>query len=427
MRKMKRSKNNYKKGLRNFNSMSNQIKWAVVAFILTFLGACATSGGSPSVGPRNVEGGGGILADARASSASAYAPVSLTINISQFDPGIPSDPNQYEEKGVWPELRRTESVRFSLGVTRALEEASYFDRVKMSPDMSSSASFYVSGEILESNGEDVRIKVKVLDASGKTVLLKRFSHRVPEYALSDPRQRGADLYDPLFEKVARDIVSSVKRTNVRRMESLQSIEELSFAAAFAPDYFDRYLNVNSRGRTKLLGAPTNDDPMLLRVRSVRLKDQEFLDKLQENYTNFVRTTNQPYYVWQRSAFREAKAAREAEAARNARVLMGALAIGLAAGMASNADSYGDALGAGAVATVGAAALKSGIERGKDAKSHIGSLNELGRSLNTQLAPTVMTLEDEVVEFTGSAAEQYAQWQDYLRRVYVITKTPDVTL
>ena len=96
-------------------------------------------------------------------------------------------------------------------------------------------------------------------------------------------------------------------------------------------------------------------------------------------------------------------------------------------MASNADSYGDAFGAGAVATAGAAALKSGIERGKDAKSHIGSLNELGRSLNTQLAPTVMTLEDEVVEFTGSAAEQYAQWQDYLRRVYAITKTPDVTL
>jgi hypothetical protein len=267
----------------------------------------------------------------------------------------------------------------------------------------------------------------VIDASGKTVLRKRFSHRVPEYALEDPRKKGGDLYEPLFDKVARDIVSKVKRTNLRQLESLKSIEELSFAAAFAPEYFERYLNDNNRGRTKLLGAPANDDPMLLRVRSVRLKDQEFLDKLQVNYGDFVGTTNQPYGVWQRSAFRESKAAREAKAARNAQVLLGALAVGLAAGMASDADSYGEMFGAGAVGAVGVAALKSGLERGKDAKSHIDSLNELGSSLNTQLAPTVMTLEDEVVEFTGSAADQYAQWQDYLRRVYAISKTPDVTL
>ena len=404
--------------------MRRQYKYAFTVFISLLIGACATTGGTPSVGPRSGEEGSGILAQAK---APAYSPASLTINISQFDPGIPDDPNQYEKQGIWPELRRTESVRFSLGVTQALEKTSYFDKVKMSPDTSSAASFYVAGEILESNGEDVRIQVRLFDASGKRVLNKSFSHRVPEYALTDPRQKASDLYQPLFDDVAKTIVSKVRSAKSRRVESLKSIEELSFAAAFAPDYFGQYLSTDKRGVTKLLGAPANNDPMLLRVRSVRLKDQEFLDKLQTNYTDFAGTTNQPYGVWQRNAFRESKAAREAESARNVQLFLGALAVGVAAGMAGSADSYGEAFGAGAVAAVGAAAIKSGIDSGKDANAHIDSLNELGRSLNSELAPTVMTLEDEVVEFTGTAAEQYAQWQDYLKRVYAISRTPNVAL
>ena len=396
-----------------------------LTFVISLLiGGCATTGGSPTVGPRGGAGGTGILAEAEATSS---PPVSLTINISQFDPGIPDDPNQYEKQGVWPELRRTESVRFSLGITRAIEKTSYFDKVRMAPDTSAAASFYVAGKILESNGEDVRIQVQLLDTSGKRVLNKKFSHRVPEYALADPRQKSSDLYQPLFDDVAQTIVSKVKRTSDRRVESLKTIEELKFAAAFSPDYFGRYLNTDKRGITKLLSAPAANDPMLLRVRSVRLKDREFLDKLQSNFTDFAEATNQPYGVWQRSAFQESKAAREAEAARNVQLLLGALAVGVAAGMAGSADSYGEALGAGAVAAVGASAIASGIDRGKDAKAHIESLNELGRSLNSELAPTVMMLEDEVVEFTGTAAEQYAQWQSYLKRVYEISRTPNVAL
>lgn len=404
--------------------MFRHYKCIVTILASLLIGACTTTGGAPTVGPRSVGGGEGILAEAKSPE---YSPVTLTINVSQFDAGIPDDPSQYEKQGVWPELRRTESVRFSLGVTKAIEESSYFDRVKMSPDSSAAASFYVSGKILESNGEDARIKVELRDASGKRVLNRTFSHRVAEYALTDPRRKASDLYQPLFDDVAKTIVSKVRRTNSKRMKTLKTLEELSFAAAFAPDYFNKYLSTDRRGVTKLISAPANDDPTLMRVRTLRIKDQEFLDKLQSNYTDFARGTNQPYNVWQRNAFRESKAAREAEAARNMQLLIGALAVGVAAGMANSADSYGEALGATAVAGVGAAAIKSGIDRGKDANAHIESLNELGRSLNSQLAPTVMTLEDEVVEFTGTAAEQYASWQDYLQRVYAISRTPDVTL
>ena len=37
----------------------------------------------------------------------------LEINIVELDPGIPSKASEYEKEGVWPELRRAESRKFS--------------------------------------------------------------------------------------------------------------------------------------------------------------------------------------------------------------------------------------------------------------------------------------------------------------------------
>ena len=68
-----------------------------------------------------------------------------------------------------------------------------------------------------------------------------------------------------------------------------------------------------------------------------------------------------------------------------------------------------------------------LESFEDAEAHTESLTELGKSLNIDLAPRVMQLEDREIELQGNASEQYSAWRDYLADFYLIERTPDVDL
>ena len=50
--------------------------------------------------------------------------------------------------------------------------------VRVTPNTSASGQIYVLGKIIESNGYKVKIKVKVIDASGKKILIKIFQKKL---------------------------------------------------------------------------------------------------------------------------------------------------------------------------------------------------------------------------------------------------------
>jgi hypothetical protein len=52
---------------------------------------------------------------------------------------------------------------------------------------------------------------------------------------------------------------------------------MRFAESFSPNYFSGYISSRYKG-TKLIGFPADNDPMLQRVRSLRVRDQMFIDK-----------------------------------------------------------------------------------------------------------------------------------------------------
>ena len=397
--------------------------------VLALLHACASTGTSyptsATVGPSASKDGRGILAAVSAQ----VAPTELTLNIATFDPGLPDDPSDYERMGIWPELRRTESARFPLRIAQEIEKGGVFSRVRLSPDTTAAASLYLQGKIIESNGEDVRVAVLVTGIDGRQKLKKSYSHRVDAYAVEDPRAVGKDLYTPLFQDIAEDVNNLVRKMKVSDRNELMSLEFIRFASAFSPSYFDQYLIIDRKGRSKLTGLPAEGDPMVARVEAVRIKDQLFLDKLQDNYESFYGSVDTAYAAWQRGAYVESKAAREARNRANAKMFVGALAIVAGAAIAANTTNpygVGNYTGA-ATAVAGVAAIASGVQDSKQAAAHKESLNELGRSLNADLSPTVVNLEDEVVEFTGSAAEQYRDWQAYLKTIYEVEQTPSVRL
>lgn len=391
--------------------------------IIALLGACANiGGGSYAVGPRD---NAGKLAGG---SPKAIPSTQLSVLIPVLDPNIPDNPNDYKKKGVWPELRRAEANRFAVKLRDAVSATGAFGAVRVSPDDTATAHLYISGEIIKSNGEDVSIAVKVIDISGKRLLKRTYKHRVTEYALNDPRNPGADIYAPVFEKAAADIAKLSKRLKSKKIAQLNGIEEMRFAESFSPDYFSGYIKSSNTGKTRLLGFPADGDPMLERIRALRVRDQMFIDNIQVDYDSFSNVMNEDYKLWQRQAFTESKAAREAAAAANAKMFAGILAVAAGAAMASNSRPYSSSsYGGAALAVAGVAAISSGVQDSKQATAHRESLSEMGRSLNIQLAPKVMEMEDRTVELTGSASEQYSAWRGFLREIYETEKTPEITL
>ena len=405
-------------------SLSRQLKSRAVLVVLSLVvlisGCASTSGGGYSVGPRDGVGQvqNGKPIDLPTSELSVLIPI--------LDPSIPENSADYEKEGIWPELRRAEANRFAVQLRDAVADTGVFGAVRVSPDDTATAHLYVTGKILESNGELIKIRIEVKDISGKRLLNKTYSYTATEYSLNDPRNPNGDLYLPVFKKAASEIGKLSKKLNAKKVTELSGIEEIRFAESFSRDYFSSYIKTKS-GKTKLVGFPSNSDPMLKRVRALRVKDQMFMDTIQTDYDSFRNEMNEDYMTWQRQAYTESKAAREAQAQANMKMFVGILSVAAGAAIASNSNSSASAYGGSAVALAGVSAIASGVRDGKQAEAHRESLGELGRSLNIQLAPKVMKIEDRTVELTGTASEQFTVWRGFLREIYEVEKTPDTVL
>ena len=354
----------------------------------------------------------------------------LEVIIPVFDPGLPEDPDDYKDNNIWPELRRAEANRFAYKLKEKLDATGQFGAVRVTPDATATGDLYILGRIEESNGEEVEIDLELVDISGKRWMKDSFSHEVPEAFHKDQRNEGVDPYDPLFTEAAADIAEMLKKHDREELEELQYIANLRFGANFSEKSFMRYMKVDD-GRYTLISKPSDQDPMLQRIRAIRVRDQLFIDGLQENYAAFSEEMNDSYLMWQEQSLFEVQAERAASRKVLGQRVGGALLIGLAvlsAVAGSNSNSVGGSA-AGATGAIlggvaGASVLSDSFKTSEEAKVHRESLNELGQSVDMALAPQVIAFEKESVELTGDAREQFKQWRAFLQKIYAEETTPD---
>ncbi|MAN53406.1 MAG: hypothetical protein CMK26_00180, partial [Porticoccaceae bacterium] len=63
-------------------------------------------------------------------------------------------------------------------------------------------------------------------------------------------------------------------------------------------------------------------------------------------------------------------------------------------------------------------LKSGLEKKQQAASFDESIAEMGSSLESEIAPQVIALEDRTITLTGTVKAQYDQWQKLMEQIYI---------
>jgi hypothetical protein len=180
--------------------------------------------------------------------------------------------------------------------------------------------------------------------------------------------------------------------------------------------FEQYLSVNNRGITQIERLPADNDPALERIREIRLRDNLFVDTVQDYYANYARQMRVPYDSWREQSYHATMTLDQLEASARRRFIAGTVAIvgGIAAATSSNA-----AVQTGALVGVGAGAymIKSGFDKNAEAEIHIAALQELGESLEQEVAPRMIDLDDRTIMLNGTVEEQYQQWREILVDMY----------
>lgn len=340
----------------------------------------------------------------------------LDVGIKAFDPGLDEiDPD--EEETTNHQIRVAESRFASYLMAETLQRSGNWGIVRVLPNDSSPMDIVLSGTLLQSNGEAMTVRVNVKDSTGREWYTKEYHEVISQFSY-DPNQRKAtDPFQVIYNSIANDLLLYRKANmNAAQATEIRQISELLFARRFAPEAFDQYIATDRTGQYRLARLPAQNDPILARIRDIRERDFMFIDTVQDYYATFNRQMKLPYDSWREQSYHETITLRELRDSARRRFIAGTAAVigGLAAATSGNyAVQSGGVVGVGA----GAYLIKSGFDKRAEAEIHVAALEELGMSLESEVAPRVLNLEDRTITLTGNVEEQYAQWKDILGDLY----------
>ncbi|MEP5764642.1 MAG: hypothetical protein ABJ308_08605 [Halieaceae bacterium] len=336
----------------------------------------------------------------------------LDVGVAIFDPGLDADD---DADFLYPEVRRAEARYMPYLLVESIQASGAWGAVRVVPNERQAMDLVVSATILQSHGEHLKLHVVARDASNTLWLDKEYENKASRYSYETSRSRF-DPFQAVYNQIANDLLQIQQLKTPEQLATIRLINELRFAQVFSPDAFDGYLVQDKRGTYQIQRLPAQDDPMLLRVRKIRERDYLFIDTLQEYYASFNGQMVGPYQEWRKQSYDEAIALQELRTESTRRLIAGVAAV--VAGIAAAGSDNSAARSASNVAIAGGGYLvKSGLDKRTEADIHVQALEELGLSLESEIAPQIIELEDRTVTLTGSVEDQYQQWRELLRQIY----------
>lgn len=341
----------------------------------------------------------------------------LDVGVAIFDPGL-DDMDDDQEELTNPQIRVAESRYAPFLVAETLQRSANWGIVRLMPNVSSPMDLYINGTILESNGESMAMRIEVKDSTGRHWYTKLYEQEISQFSYDPSQRQQNDPFQILYNNIANDLLAW-KKANIEDDEILEirMISEMLFAQRFSPEVFDDYLTQNRDGYLEIVSLPADSDPMLGRIRDIRERDFMFIDTVQDYYATYVRQMRLPYDSWREQSYYETITLREIEASARRRFIAGAATVvgGLAA--ATQGSNYGTVAGGAFAVGAGAYLLRSGFDKQAEARIHMEALEELGQSLENEVAPQVINLDDRTITLSGSVEEQYAQWREIMADLY----------
>lgn len=393
--------------------MKQPFRLLLLLISLTSLGACA------SLNSPNIDA-------SPASKAQTEIPEDelLDIGIVIFDPGIPEDAEEVEEKGIFTQVRQAEARYLPYTLKSTLEDTGHWGAVRVVPTDKAAVDVLVEGKIIASDGETLSLAISVNDASGRLWLSEEYTMRIDENAYKEPKLDDGEPFQAIYNSVANDILEAKSQLAKQDARNLRTISELRFASDLSPHSFGDHLHTQDQQEYTINRLPAPNDPMLQRIRKIRERDYMLIDTLDVYYANFYRDMQQPYWDWRKNSLEERVALSEVQRSANQRLLLGAATI--IAGLFGASQNNQFISTAGTFGVIGGATIiKSGLDKQAESKIHAQAMEELGESFQAEVEPLVVDVEGKTLTLTGSAEAQYEQWRQLLKQIYVTETGLDI--
>jgi hypothetical protein len=332
-----------------------------------------------------------------------------------------------EDDTVFPEVRIAETIYFSNQLAKTMEKSGAWGAIRVVPNTAVVMDLYITGTILQSDGETLDLDIQVHDTSGRQWLQERHRQVVGKYTYDRRLKTLADPFQNLFTAIANSVLQVRERMTTEDAVRLRQISELRFAREFSPEAFDDYIAEGRNGILTIERLPAENDTILERIAMIRDRDYLYVDTMQDYYDVFSREMHLPYQDFRRASYDSVVKARQLRKRGNRQIIAGIA--GIIGGIYGrfNSGSWMAFDGSTAAAAAGGYALKQGLETKQRAAEQTERVAEMGSSLEAVIAPQVIALEDRSVTLTGTVEAQYAQWREMLHRIYEQERTlPNAT-
>ncbi len=321
-----------------------------------------------------------------------------------------------ENEGTNNDIRQAETNFIPYHLKNTLQQSGQWGAVQVIPAETNSVDLVVNGEILESNGLYLGLKIEVIDATGRRWFRKNYKAEANNLSYGGNRVGEKDVFQNIYNAIANDMAEYKKNLRSERIGNIRTTAKLKFAADFAPDAFKGYLKEGRNNKTTIKRLPAKDDPMMDRLLKIREREYMYVDTLNQQYDGFYTDMWPSYENWRQLNMTERKAIKEIKRKALTRQLIGALMIAGAIAAGSGNSSNMVALQTGMV-LIGGQVIMEGFNISKEAEIHEAAIQELSESFSSEMKPVVMELEGQQYELTGSAEEQFQKWRELLRRIY----------
>ncbi|HJS22070.1 MAG TPA: hypothetical protein VJ764_05390 [Steroidobacteraceae bacterium] len=354
----------------------------------------------------------------------------LDVGVRIFDPGIPpeveNDAELQAKKGIYPDVRRAEARYMAMLLRDTLETSAQWGAVRVIPATAEFVDVMVTGRIVKSSGKEMELEVSVSDSTGRTWFANKKYEAEADIGsyLSDAALKARDPFQNVYSTIANDMLEFRKTLSADDLRQARVVTELRFAQDIAPTAYSGYVAKDEQGRYVVERLPAEGDPLFERVTRIRERDGDLIDTVSDYYGSFSDAVKEPYGDWRRYSFDEIVKEEKLKNQARTRMLMGAAAV-LGSILVSSQCSGGnydcqrieDAVRT--AATIGGiAGIVSGLKKGADAKIHTAAIRELATSFNADVATQVVEVEGRTLKLTGSAEDQYREWRELLKQMYL---------
>ena len=160
----------------------------------------------------------------------------LEVRISTLNPGEISEEDAKAERAS-KKIRKAEGYFIASKLRDTMQRSGHWGPVRVIPQGPNDGEVAVTGEILESDGEILKLRVNVADATGAEWYSKEYTGVVNQDMYEQARKQGADAFQFLYNQIANDIAVHRNTLAKSRIARVRQVAELKFAADFAPDIY----------------------------------------------------------------------------------------------------------------------------------------------------------------------------------------------